>query len=196
MASRYGRKKRRQHREMILDLQCTERFLRQQLAGREREVWAQRRKIEEFQERFNDWNDRVCSLLGPYTSAAINDTTYRVDDLHTVRQMPVMPRLEPVDFSRGPEAIPAQLEYYMENILHLIADLPPRDSTSLARRMFFDIEMHGYRQRSAAYGFSEMMFRDLMRDGERGIRILARKIAPQIAQLLLAEKKQEERRRA
>lgn len=180
MGNRYGRKQKRAHRAMIADLAATERFVRNQLGESER-------RMHDMRERLQDWDERIRMLLGPYTSAAINDTTFRFDR-EQVRQMEVMPFIDIASVLRGPEVMPPELVAYVEEIIYLIGTMTKEDGLALSRRMYFDVDSFRLR-REACYGMSRSYFEDLMRDGERGISILSKIIAKQAAAILLREQK-------
>ena len=147
----------------------------------------QLRQIYTTEQRLRDWDQRIRQLLGPYTSAAINDTTFRVDR-NRVRQMQVFPSLD-LNYSNAVSPMDEAVVGYVEDILYLIGSLERSDRTQLSRRMYFDIDGPGPR-REAVCGMTEYYFQDLMRDGDRGIEILAKIISKQIAKILLNEKRE------
>lgn len=100
MGNRFGRKKRRQARETIENLSSALQHAAKSRAELDRLNHSQERRLREMRQRIADWDSRVRYLLGPYTSAGINDVTYRVDDPYRIREMPVMPRrLTPADIA-------------------------------------------------------------------------------------------------
>lgn len=189
MASRYGRKKRRQAREQIAALEHLGECQREAIRMDRALLSRQRGDLERLRERMRDWDDRIRAMLGPYTSAAIDDTTYRVDRPDQIFQMPVMPQQPAPSFSAALMIAEETAVCYVENILHLIGEMREGDRTRLSRDLAFDIEVHGYPRAQARYGMSEAFFNDLRRAGGDGAEILARRIAPRIAELLLSSPK-------
>jgi FtsZ-binding cell division protein ZapB len=190
MSSRYGRDKRRRAREQI---EALSRRVDDQAETIRMDRALLRRQSEQLagmRERMMDWDQRIRAMLGPYTSAGIDDTTFRVDSLDEISQMAIMPRLDPMMFLRGDQAAESDVASYVENILVVIGSLREDSRMRLARESAFDVVLRGHhRVASAYYGMSESYFRELRRAGEDGVAILVRKIAPQIAQLLLADTK-------
>lgn len=84
------------------------------------------------------------------------------------------------------------LTYNVERILHLVEGMETRYLNELGRRMFFDIEWPGDRPiAEARYGMSESYYQDLKRAGEDGVKVLAQRIAKDVARILLGHKKEE-----
>lgn len=189
MSGRFGRNKRRRARETIEAL--SRHVDDQAVAIRMDRVLLSRRgdQLEGLRERVRDWDQRIRAMLGPYTSASIEDTTFRCDRPDQIVQMPVFPR--PVDLSAmGPEVADEAVAYYVENVLHLVWSMREPDRFRMSREMSFDILLHGdYPIGGARYGMSESEFNALRRIGEDGVAILARRLAPKIARLLLADPK-------
>lgn len=187
MGSRYGRKQKRAHRAAMAELQQNRLSLSTQLDYRMGQLRECERAQHNMRERLRDWDERIRMLLGPYTSAAINDTTFRVDRGH-IRQMAVMPSIDMPSVLRGPEVMPMELVAYVEEIVYLIGTMTKEDRLELSRRMYFDVDNFVLR-REACSGMSRRYFEDLMRAGDRGIEILSKTIAKQAAAILLQEQK-------
>lgn len=186
MASRYGRKKRQQHRELIADLERLAENQAQAIRMDRALLSRQRDELGRLRERMKDWDERVRAMLGPYTSAAVDDVTFRVDHPDEVAQMPIMPRIDPVMFLRSDTVAEEQVAYYVESILHLIGSMREADRFRMSRDICFEIQARGqYRVGEARLGMSESYFQDLQRAGDDGVAIMARRIAPRIARLLL-----------
>lgn len=197
MGSRYGRNKRREHRRIIAEQLEQIDIALKAAAIAERERRNVECELSRTMERVADWDGRIRRMLGSYTSAAINDTTFRVGSRDGIRQMQVLPRLSSRDFAMSSQ-ISEQHTYYIENILHLLASLSDEDMVHMSRQMYFKIETpSGGRLSAAAYGISEALWHDLqaeIRDTGRPPAHFCRDIAEQVAQLLLEGDKQ--RRRA
>lgn len=190
MGSRYGRNKRRRARETIEALSRHVDDLAVAIRMDRALLGLQRDELERRRERMRDWDQRIRAMLGPYTSAAIDDTTFRCDRPDQIFQMPVIPQVSPVAFLDAGSAAEEGLTYYVEEILHLVWSMREPDRMRMAREMSFEILLRDdYPVAAARYAISEAEFASLRRIGGDGVAVLARRIAPQIARLLLAEPK-------
>lgn len=192
MSRRYGRKQRRAAREKIsyLDEQmwhARQAALREGIRSGEYD-----RKVKFLLDRIRLWDDEIRSLLGPYTSFAIDDTTYRVDRPDQIRQMPVMPPPLSV-LPLGPARIVEDsIAYHIETMLGFMCGLEEQDLTRLRRLLTVRVMVGAdYPQGQAYYAFSEQTWRELKRVGpnDPGIQRLIHRIAGDLVRLLVAPPK-------
>lgn len=191
MSRRYGRKQRRAAREMLLDQACVIRNMQSRLTDERVANRGLRNKVGFLQQLIKHWDSEIRGLLGPYTSFAIEDATYRVDSPDEIRRMPVMPRLSSMDFIVSVNT-PLQMEqmtYYVETMLSFIAGLEEQDQVQLRRLLTMRICIGRDQQQSAYYAFSESMWRDLKKAGpEAWERIMAR-VAHDLVRLIASPPK-------
>jgi len=129
------------------------------------------------------WDDEIRYLLGPYTSFAINDTTFRVNHIDQIRQMPVMPRERIGIF---PGLIPDQFSYYVETILHLVSQLHTEENIQLRRYLRFQIKIGSSSTDEVShYGFSERLWHDLKLASSREQQRFAMRIGEEAAALMM-----------
>lgn len=197
MSRRYGRKQRRAAREMILDLACTNRMLRDRVNDQMAERNAARAKVEFLLDRIRLWDNEIRALLGPYTSFAIDDTTFRVDHPDQIRQMQVavIPPLPPLGVMSA-SAMPETLTYYVETMLGFMCGLDERNLERLRRLLTVRVMVGGdYPRAQAYYAVSEQTWNELKRAGPDGpgVARLIDRVASDLVRLLAAPPKKPER---
>lgn len=189
MSSRYGRNKRRAHRAQIAELekgsmQLHEMFIRE---ARRRREFAD--KADFLMDRIRLWDEEIRGLLGPYTSFAIDDVTYRVDHPDQIRQLPVMPP-RPTMFSIDTMIGQESLEYYIATMLSFFTSLDERDLDRLRRLITLRIQVGSDHARDLShYAISEQTWEDLKRAGPDAWRRLTYRIAGDMVRLLAQPKK-------
>jgi hypothetical protein len=179
MAQRYGRRQKRRAREQIERL------------SRERGSFLMtasdlRRRLDELHDVIRNWDAEIRHLLGPYTSFAINDTTFHVGP-NGIRQLPVLGPIGPPEMYDGSQIPSEVIERRAVNILELIItshiDIDP-----LRRYMRFKLKQ-GYETRrdlgEAGYAFSEPLWRDLQRAPPEAKKRMVRQIAEDVGRILL-----------
>lgn len=192
MSRRYGRKQRRAARdrievlELAHDMACTAAAVAQERSR------ASERKTEFLLDRIRLWDGEIRSLLGPYTSFAIDEPTYRVDHPDRIRQMPVMPPMPigflGVDSPVGMDSIAS----YVETMLGFMARLDEEYLDQLRRRLTLRVmigrDPHG---EVAYFAISESLWRDIKRDGPNspGLERFIHRIAGDLVRLLVAPPK-------
>jgi len=140
-------------------------------------------RLYALDEIIRHWDDEIRYLLGPYTSFAINDTTFRVNNIDQIRQMPVMPRERIGIF---PGLIPDQVSYYVETILHLVSQLHTEENIQLRRYLRFQIKIGSISTDEVAhYGFSERLWHDLKLADPREQQRFAKRIGEEVAALMM-----------
>ena len=159
MASRYGRKQRRQHRERIAALED------EVAAAWARESRALARAASLDNEMHN-WDEEIRRLLGAYS--AFRRTTPEMTSPYPIREMPIMDRVRPFAYSDRIEmdALPCR-----ERISRFVLSLD-RDDVSLQRLIRF-MESDG--KGGVAYAMSEHALKHGM--GRREVEYLFRSIA-------------------
>lgn len=193
MSRRYGRKQRRAAREMILDLACSNNMLQGRANDWMAERNKERAKAEFLLDRIRLWDSEIRSLLGPYTSFAIDEPTYRVDHPDQIRQMRVMP---PLSLSLGVSdySMSDTLSYHIE-IETMLGFMCGLDEEYLARlrrlltvRVMVGREPHG---EAAYFAVSEEMWHQMKRDGpdSPGLERFIHRIAGDLVRLVLAPPK-------
>lgn len=190
MSWRYGRKQKRAHREMIADLACVNFNLQKRLDSAREEYRSERQKLNRLGDVIRDWDSEIRSLLGPYTSFSINDTTYRVDHPDQIRQMAVMPPLPRIiDFSS--EIMVESVAYHLSTILGFMVDLSEKDLMTLRQHLTLRVMIGSERLDSSYYAFSESMWHALKNDSPEGRERIASRVARDLVETLArgAEKK-------
>jgi len=140
-------------------------------------------RLYALDEIIRHWDDEIRYLLGPYTSFAINDTTFRVNNIDQIRQMPVMPRERIGIF---PGLIPDQVSYYVETILHLVSQLHTEENIQLRRYLRFQIKIGSISTDEVShYGFSERLWHNLKLAGPREQQRFAMRIGKEAAALMM-----------
>lgn len=88
MAQRYGRKRRRQHRERIaaLEREATE------IAAQRNRAQAEAARLDY---EMREWDEEIRRLLGP--QSAFRCEVAEICSPHPIREMPIMDRLRPFD---------------------------------------------------------------------------------------------------
>lgn len=191
MSRRYGRKQRRAAREtiaaqgaQIAKFPMLELMYQKKLRGAEG-------KVEFLIDRISLWDSEIRALLGPYTSFAIDDTTYRVDHPDHIRQMPVIPPLPSLG-AMSASAMPETLTYYVETMLGFMCGLDERDLERLRRLLTVRVMVgDDYPRGQAYYAISEQTWNELKRAGPDGLGIarLIHRIAGDLVRLLAAPPK-------
>lgn len=191
MSRRYGRKQRRAAREQIaaqaaqIDKFPMLEFLYQ------KKVRAAEAKIEFLLDRIHLWDSEIRSLLGPYTSFAIDEPTYRVDHPDQIRQMPVMQPLSVLPL--GPaEIVEQSYAYHIQTMLRFMVDLDERDLERLRRLLTVRVVIGmDYPQGQAYYAISEETWRAMKRAGpnDPGLERHIHRIAGDLVRLLVAPPK-------
>lgn len=171
-------------RAMIGDLADDNYKLVTALSARERELQAKRRDNERLLQTMRLWDQEIRALLGPYTSFAIDDTTFRVDRPDQIRRMQVIPQLRPDFLFAGPEAMES-LQYYIETMLGFIAGLDEDTNLQLRRLLSVRVKIGGDRTgQDAYYAISESMWAALKNGPEEGRERLAMRLGYDFMRLL------------
>ncbi len=164
---------------------CTE-AANAQVRGRSAE-----RRVEFLRESIRLWDGEIRSLLGPYTSFAIDAPTYRVDHPDQIRQMPVMPPLSLLPF--GPhDIVEDSITYHIETMLGFMCGL---DEEYLARlRQLLTVRVmvgREPRREDVYYAISESLWHQMKRDGPNspGLERFIHRIAGDLVRLLVAPPK-------
>jgi hypothetical protein len=119
MASRYGRNKRRQHREKIADL--------------EKEVLAVRKAAQELEARINDWNEDTITLLGEFSAFLSEPGQMKVNYL--IRRLPIRP---PISYDcPGPSDMPMDMVSFRVAAMHTFHSLCEEDKVTLSTLIRF-----------------------------------------------------------
>lgn len=187
MSRRYGRKQRRAAREMIDGLVKDNTSLHlhfvEEARGRRRAAT----QHENLVGVIKAWDADIRALLGPYTSFAVNDITFRVDHVDQIREVPIYPQLGPI----GPAGITADsLTYHVQRIYSLIAELSEGDRVSLQQFLMFSIREGSDTVDSAYIGMSQAYWNDLVRDRSPGrLDRIARRMTEDLIRLLTVPKK-------
>lgn len=190
MGSRYGRNKRRRHREQVATLQ--DMLLKRSAYLDEvlRRSRQQAQHIERLKRIFADWDAEIRAFLGPYTSFAINDTTFRVDHPDRVRQMPVMPPL-PNLLACPPDHVPEMIEYHAVTMLSFIMGMAEEDLNRMRRLLTMRIQVGGDRPLdSAYYAMSEKAWQELKHAGPDAMRRMIYRVAEDMLKLVSQPKQQ------
>lgn len=189
MSRRYGRKQRRAAQEMILDLACSNRMLQGRANDWMAERNKERTKAEFLLDRIRLWDSEIRSLLGPYTSFAINEPTFRVDRSDQIRQMPVMPPspigVLSIDSQIGMDSI----SYHLETMLGFMCGLDEDDLARLRRHLTVRVMVGSDPHGDAAYfAMSEHQWRHFKRGGpsDPGLERFIHRIAGDLVRLVLA----------
>lgn len=196
MSRRYGRKQRRAALDRIAVLErdlsgVADSLIRTVKAADKREGELMD-KVEFLLDRIRLWDSEIRSLLGPYTSFAINEPTFRVDSPDQIRQMAVMPPM-PIGFLSIDS--PAQMEsiaYYIETMLGFMCGLDEDILTRLRRcltvRVMVGRDPHG---ETAYFVVSNEVWHQMKRDGPNnpGLERFIHRIAGDLVRLLVAPPK-------
>lgn len=190
MSRRYGRKQRRAAREQIAERDQTIWDCRQALLREGIRSSGLARTAERLRESIQLWDSEIRSLLGPYTSFAIDEPTYRVDHPDQIRQMPVIPPLR-LNLS-GVYSMEESISYHIETMLGFMCGLDERDLERLRRLLTVRVAVgRDYLQGEAYYAVSEEMWHQMKRDGPNnpGLERFIHRIAGDLVRLLVAPPK-------
>lgn len=170
MSRRYGRRQRRAAREQIEALTRDAFQLFTKSEQQQRDIVAQRALYYVLMQRIEDWDSEIRSMLGPYTSFAIDDTTFRVDSLDSIRQMAVMP---PLSLSLlSPDSVPDQVSYHVYRVLNIVASLEERDLMTIRQYLRLRIACGTDQEGEVYLGMSEPHWRHLQHHPEARPRIV------------------------
>lgn len=193
MSRRFGRKQRREARATI-DMLCD--MLDDNAAfidKAKRDAFAAERQRDKLLERMEHWDSEIRALLGPYSSAAINDQTYRIDRPEQLRQMSIMPPLRAMPFSAsnfGQE----EMSYYVESMLGFIAGMHDDDLMRMRRLLTMRVIVGDYdRPERAYYAISESAWQELKRAPPDALRRLADRVAGDLLALMARPPKEQKR---
>lgn len=192
MSRRYGRKQRRAARETI----ATQGLQLAQFRGLEllyqKKLRATEAKTEFLLDSIRLWDGEIRSLLGGYTSFAINEPTFRVDHPDQIRQMPVIPPMPigflGVDTPSGRDSI----SYHVETLLGFMCGFDENDLARLRRLLTVRVMIGSdYPQGQAYYAISEETWRAMKREGPNnpGLERFIHRIAGDLVRLLVAPPK-------
>ena len=183
MGNRFGRRQKRHMRAEIEERQAVNMTLNAVLTQERNKAVSLEARLYALDEIIRRWDDEIRYLLGPYTSFAINDTTFRVNHIDQIRQMPVMPRERIGIF---PGLIPDQFSYYVETILHLVSQLHTEENIQLRRYLRFQIKIGSSSTDEVShYGFSERLWHDLKLASSREQQRFAMRIGEEAAALMM-----------
>lgn len=190
MSRRYGRKQRRVAREQITEmagmLSLTHGALtRERIANK-----TLRDRLSDIAMVIEHWDREIRYLLGPYSSFAIDDTTFRIDHPDEIRQMPVLPETT-VRFDQDMVAAPESLSYYVETMLRFVTDLDESDRLTLRRYLFMRLKIGtdrtGYTE---GYAMSESYWNAIRQAPPEDLRRLAQRITHEMLTHLATANKQ------
>lgn len=184
MSRRYGRKQRRAAQEAIAERDETLWHARQALLREGIRTGEIEREAMALKESIALWDDEIRGLLGPYTSFAITDTTYRIDSPDRIRQMPVMPPISMSAFL-SPSFMPESLTYHVETMLSFIAGLEDGDRATLQKLMTLRVQIGSDSSDNRAYwALSDKTWHDLKNAGPQAWSRMTRRIAADLVRLL------------
>lgn len=191
MSRRYGRQQRRAARDRIKVLEMAHDMACTAAAHAQDRSMASERKIELLRDQIAMWDAEIRSLLGPYTSFAIDEPTYRVDHPDQIREMPVLPPLSGLPL--GPaEIVQESISYHVETMLGFMCGLDEEILTRLRRLLTVRVAVGSDRDRERAYfAVSEQTWRQMKREGPNnpGLEWFIRRIAGDFVRLLVAPPK-------
>lgn len=190
MSRRYGRKQRREARARIEYLETASEVVTGMLTREARRRRETQNERDFLLDRMRYWDSEIRSLLGPYTSFAIDDTTFRVDHPDQIRQMPVLPQAPSFMFA-GLEA-QETVAYYIETMFGFMCGLEEDYLRELRKLLTVRVQCGSYPiGQDAYYALSESMWNTLKREGPTspGLERMAWRIAQDIVRLLATPKK-------
>lgn len=191
MGSRYGRKKRRAHLDMIAGQDRAIINTQKRLEEARSNAAQERGKVDFLVNRIGHWDDEIRGLLGPYTSFAINDATYRVDHPDQIRQLPIVPPM-PMQFSVDTMVGQESMTYYIETMLGFFVELEEKDLMRLRRLLTVRVRVGSNQlQDSAYYAFSEQAWHDLKRAGPDAWQRMVMRLAGDMIKLLAEPKRRQ-----
>lgn len=193
MSKRFGRKQRRAARETIAGQEAALFSARQALLqeGMRADKFEQSRGF--LLDRIKLWDDEIRSLLGPYTSFAINEPTYRVDHPDQIRQMPVMPPLSAMGV--GAYSMEETVSYNIETMLGFMYRLDERTQERLRRLLTVRVVVGSERYGNEAYwAVTEHQWREMKAAGpdSPGLKRFIHRIADDLVRLLVAPPKKKQ----
>lgn len=185
MSRRYGRKQKRAARERILDLSCIVRNLQSRLDNERVAHCKARGQVSMLLETMELWDSEIRGLLGPYTSLAFNDRTFRVDHPDQIRQCPIMPTLRLTGLGPADDlAMADSISYHVETLLGFVAGLDENDLNRLRRLITLRIMVGDERRGSAYYAMSESAWNDLKRAGPDAMRRMVQRVAADMMRVI------------
>lgn len=190
MSRRFGRKQKRAMRAEIEGLSYGLNLSEERRASLAKDLRRTTNLYAELVSRIEDWDADIRSMLGPFTSFAVNDQTFRVDHPDQIRQMPILPPV-PIFSSHPSDMIGETVTYYVERILGLLTDLREDDLMTLRRYLRLRIECGSDRESSSYFAMSESYWENLMRNPEA-----MRRTIPMIVEQLLRQLAQPPKRNA
>lgn len=191
MSRRYGRKQRRAAREMITT-QAAEiaKFPMLELMY-QKKLRRTEGQLEFLLDRIRLWDSEIRSLLGPYTSFAIDEPTFRVDHPGQIRQMLVIPPLSVLPLSPA-RIVEESISYHIETMLGFMYALDEEYLARLRRYLTLRVMVGREPRGEAAYfAISEETWRAMKRDGpdNPGLQRFINRIAGDLVRLLMAPPK-------
>lgn len=190
MSRRFGRNQRRAARAQIEALTDSLESTRSGLLSHRIALRTLQDRNDALTHSIQYWDAEIRCLLGPYTSFAIEDQTYRVDHPDQIRQLPIMP---PTTIPLGPTALmPEQVSYYVETMLSFIAGLEEEDLTRLRRLITLRVQVGRDRSQGQAYcALSEQTWHQMKREGPNspGLQRFIHRIAGDLVRLLASPPK-------
>lgn len=191
MSRRYGRKQKWAARRRIAVLEAAHDMACTAAAAAQERSRASEHKAEFLLDRIRLWDGEIRSLLGPYTSFAINEPTFRVDHPDRIRQMPVLPPLPAL--SVGPaNVVEDSIAYHIETMLGFMCGLEEEDLTHLRRFLTVQVKIGSLNGDGAAYfAISEHQWRHFKRNGpdDPSLQRFIHRIAGDLMRLLMAPPK-------
>lgn len=192
MSRRYGRKQRRAARDRIEVLEAAHDMACNVAAAAQQRSHRSEHKTELLLEGIRLWDSEIRSLLGPYTSFAIEEPTFRVDTPDQIRQMPVMPP-RPICFLGVDSQIGIDSIYYhIETMLGFMCGLDEDILQSLRRFLTVRIKVgDDYPLGQEYYAVSEQTWHQMKRDGPNnaGLERFIHRIAGDLVRLLVTPPK-------
>lgn len=183
MAKRYGRRRRRAHRERIAQLEALNVGLGKELLVWQKDTRRAEGQLERFRKLMADWDEDVRRMFGPF-SALLFETAnlpVRYDDPTEIMRLPVPQRLSPVmSMEAAPEEMAVARVAYLLHCAFKAYDEPDAYNR-LVTYMRLTVTNH----KASSYAFSEAYWRQFSRPGLIANRDITR-IAEKIAEVMLA----------
>lgn len=183
MSSRYGRKQKRAAREQIGMLELSLDTAMSGLTNHRIALRTVQDRFDDLKQRIVEWDGDIRSMLGPYTSFAINDATFRLDQPDHIREMAIMPELPSILAMRADE-VTDSVSYYVARMFHLIVDLDETDRMTLRRYLSLRLKWGTDRQAYSCLAMSESSWAHLKQAGGAGRARAIRNIAEQLLDVL------------
>lgn len=195
MSRRYGRKQRRAAREQITEMagmlsSTSGTLTRERIANS-----ILRDRLSEITMVIEHWDREIRYLLGPYSSFAIDNTTFRVDNPDQIRQMSILPP-PAVWFDPGIMTSDS-LRYYVETMLRFVSDLDESDRMTLRRYLFMRLKIGtDHTDYTTGYAMSESYWNAIRQAPPEELWRLAKRITHEMVTHLAKSQPQQKRRTA